>query len=242
MALFEESDNITVDTLVGEGKKFKTVDDLARGKAESDLVIAAREAELNQLREELRNARTTAELLSNANRTPQSARTAEEITPPAPAPSLTPEDLVARITEVTKNLSVQERQTANKEQVQNRLIEVFGTQDKAEEAIAAKARELDVSIEFLQSTALQSPKAFYTTLGIPDSPVAPKALPTVTHGDVNSNGFGDNRSGPKPGTMAYYTNILNTQGPEAYFHPKIQQQIMKEAFQAAKEGRDFYGT
>jgi len=53
MAIFEENtlalEEVTVDTLVGEGKKFKTIDDLAKGKAESDRVILAREQELSQL-------------------------------------------------------------------------------------------------------------------------------------------------------------------------------------------------
>lgn len=241
MALFEAAD-VTVDALVGEGKKFKTVDDLARGKAEADLVIAAREVELNTMRQAMKELETANQLLTNKpNTPPQSERPAEEPKPAASAPSFTDEDLTARIKEVTKGLTAQERREANFAEVREKLIAVYGDQAKAEAAISQKAQELGVSVEFLQSTAEQSPKAFYTQLGITN--VTPNPTASATHGDVNPQAFGlNNRSGPEPGTYAFYQNILKTQGHTAYFRPEVQQAIMRDAFKAEKEGRDFYSS
>lgn len=239
MALFEEAD-VTVETLVGEGKKFKTVDDLARGKAESDLVIAAREVELNTLRQQLKELETANQLLAQKNTPPpQSERPAEEPKPAAAAPSFTDEDLKARIKEVTQGLSAEQRREANVAEVKERLITVYGDEAKAEQAIAATAQELGVSVKFLLESAAQSPKAFYAQVGLTN--VSPNPTPGATHGDVNTQAFGlNNRSGPEPGTYSFYKNILKEQGPTAYFQPEVQQAIMKAAFQAAKDGRDFY--
>lgn len=239
MALFEEAD-VTVDTLVGEGKKFKTVDDLARGKMESDLVIAAREVELNTMRQTIKEQETALQLaLQNKQTPPQSERPAEEPKPAASTPSFTDEDLKARIKEVTEGLSAEQRSAANVAEVKAKLLAVFGDEAKAEQAIAAKAQELGVGIKFLLDSAAASPKAFYAQVGLTN--VTPNPTPGPTHSDVNSQAFGlNNRTGPEPGSYGFYQNILKTQGATAYFQPEVQQALMRDAFKAAKEGRDFY--
>lgn len=241
MAVFDETttiDDVTVDSLVGEGKKFKTVDDLAKGKAESDRVIAARERELAELREELSRRATVEDTIRNLTATPnQSAAPVQEPKPAASAPSFTDEDLVARIREVTQAQSEQQRIQANVAEVANKLTDLYGSEEKANAVVNQKARELGVSVDFLQEVAAKSPKAFFTTIGATD--VTPTGTPSASHSDVNPQVLADTRPGPQPGTYAFYENIRKTD-PERYFKPAIQNALMKDALKASKEGRDFY--
>lgn len=232
-----------LEVLVGEGKKFKTAEELAAGKLEADRVIEARERELAELRAELARRATTEDLINRIQNRPnpppvQSERPAEEQQPAASAPSFTDEDLKARIREATQDLSREEKIKNNVTAVAQKLTEHFGDETKANQAVHAKARELGVDVKFLQDAAADSPAAFYQLIGLS----AASSAPTGVRSDVNPELAATARSGPKPGTYAYYEDIRATQGVEAYFDPKVQQALMRDAFKAAEEGRDFYGT
>ena len=245
MALFEEVtsiEEVTVDALVGEGKKFKTVDDLAKGKAESDRVIMAREQELAELREELKKRETVEDIIQRVTKPP--VQSPMQVSEPQPVPvtsGITDEDLVQRIREVTSEATRAEKIAQNTEEVAIRLVEVFGSEEAANHAITVKARELGVSVEFLQSTAIQSPKAFYAQIGLDALTPTPQSSPRTT-GSILTEALENNHRGPKPGTYSYYQEILKTKGSTAYFDPKVQNQLMKDAFAAAQSGVDFYKT
>ena len=239
MAVFDENTDlldVTVDSLVGEGKKFKTVDDLAKGKAESDRVIAAREQELSELRTELSKRESIEQAIQRLTKPPiQSAEPVLEPKPAANTPSFTDEDLVARIREVTKQESEQEQIKANVKSVANRLIEVYGSEAKANEVVNQKAQELGLSVDFLQSVAAKSPNAFFVTVGLE---VTPQATPAVSHGDVNPQALANARPGIKPGSYEYFEEIRKT-NPAQYFKPATQNALMKAAFAAAAKGETF---
>ena len=82
-----------------------------------------------------------------------------------------------------------------------------------------KAQELGVSVEFLQSVAAQSPKAFLAQLGLDNtSNQAPVVAP---RNDINPRALNETSGRVKEGTYAYYENIRKTD-PKAYYSPKIQ--------------------
>ena len=96
--LDETKDYLT--ELVGDGKKFKDVKDLAKGKAFSDLHIQTLEKTLNQMREELQTRKTAEELINQIALTKPTAnpdRTGDNLPPDADAgkikSGLTPEDV-----------------------------------------------------------------------------------------------------------------------------------------------------
>lgn len=242
MAVFDENTDvttITLDSLVGDDKKFKTPDDLARAKFESDRVILAREREMAELREELAKRKTTEELFEQIKqRTPPVERQATEDQPPAVTPPLTDEDLAARIRAITQQDSVAQRTQKNLEDVTAGLVELYGDEDKANEVVKRRAQELGVPVTFLEDVAKQGPTAFFATLGVQ----SPKGTPGAPRSDVNTASFSENRGGPKPGTYGYYQALAKTMKPEEYFSPRIQNQLMKDAFAAEARGEDFYKT
>src|SRR4029450_8159059 len=86
--LFSDESDINVDPnknyleeLVGEGKKFKTPEDLARGKAESDSFIERLQKELHGLRNELKSRLQLEEVvdrISSASKSPISEQPPRE--------------------------------------------------------------------------------------------------------------------------------------------------------------------
>lgn len=78
--------------------------------------------------------------------------------------------------------------TANEMAVTNGLVEKFGTREKAFEAMQAKATELGVDMQFLQSVSQQSPAAalaYFSTASAPTgNPTTPgNTTPTLPQGN-----------------------------------------------------------
>ena len=114
----------------------------------------------------------------------------------------------------------------NAEQVASRLVEVYGTEEKANEVVRAKAAELGVSVQWLLDIAVQSPKAFFNTTGLetqsrpsaqaPRTEVNPLALKAT---DNSEKGYG---------TKEYFDNIRR-ENPAKYWDPSVQNAIFKAA-------------
>lgn len=248
MALFDNAaEEATIESLVGEGKKFKTIDDLVKGKVEADRTIALREQEMATIRQELATAQATAELLQRSINTPQSRPPVGEPQQAAPAPAFTQEDLAERVKSVMQQTTAEQRKADNKEAAATKLLEVYGDSVKAQAALAAKAAELGVSTQWLESVAEQSPKAFFSQLGLN---ATASGTPGPSRGDVNTEAFSATRPGEgQPGTYKYYQNLMAqkaaTDGQAAaerwFYSPAVQTQLMNDAFQAEKEGRNFMG-
>ena len=85
--LFGNDVTPTAEDLVGEGKKFKTIDDLAKGKAQADTHITNLEKELAELRQDLSARLTVEDFVSRVGK-PRSEsennQVSEPVDPPPP--------------------------------------------------------------------------------------------------------------------------------------------------------------
>lgn len=229
-----DPNTVTVDDLVGEGKKYATLEDLARSRVHADLTIEARERELAEAREEINKRLTYEELVEQLGRKDEREAPRSLEQPPAPAtpanvPTVKDEDLAARIREIQQQDKREERLQANITEVTNRMLQEFGSEAKASEYVASKARELGVTTQFLQDQAAQAPKAFFKTIGLEDQ-VSPPARPSG--GNVNTDAFRTQNPGnaPKPDTYAYFEEMRKTD-PARYFLPATQNKLMKAALE-----------
>lgn len=241
MAIFDETPNTAqpnaaLETLVGEGKKYKTVEDLALGRINADNHIATLEQELAELRSKSSAQGTIEELIRSA----QLARQAETPHSPQPKPADTPptketnvDDLAARIREITRQDREAERTAANLAQVRDRMVQVFGDDTKAAEMVRAKAAELGVSPTFLQEVAAKSPKAFFDQMRLDDAPKNAGA----PRNEVNPVALGVTVQA-KPGTHAWYQELKKS-NLSRYRSPEIQLQMFKDR---AAKGEAFYGS
>ena len=239
-----------LEKYVGEGKKFASVEDLAKAYEHADKHIEKMNNDNSHLREEFEAFRELAtEQLTkriesnNSNRDTLNPDLNDKNQRPEPASSVPPkineDDLNARIAQIVEEKDEEKRLSKNADLAQEVMIKRFGGKEEAQEAIRKRAEELGVSPTWLASSAFQSPRAFFTTMGI-DPDEGPRSTYTpASKSDVNTSRLTEMNSGIKPGTYAYYQEIRR-KDPGRYFSQEIQNSIMRDAIQAANEGRDFY--
>ena len=220
---------VTLEDLVGEGRKYKDPNELAKAYNHADAYInslkakdAEKEAELKVLRD-LVNARS--DKTSNPN--DQQQQQPRQEPPVVDAPQTPQVDLNELVRKELDSARAEERRAANVNKAAEVASAHFGNAAKAQEAIRRRAEELGVGVEWLQNSAAQSPNAFFATMGI-----NPAARPTNTPGynpDVNVNGGrGSKRN------MSYYENIRK-QDVKLYNSAEIRKQMMEDARELGSE-------
>jgi hypothetical protein len=221
--IFDAPEPTAFEEIVGEGKKFKSPEALAEAKLEADRTIAARNEELERHREEIRRQAAEIELLKRpreplAQEPPKAADR-----PVVDEPNI---DLASRIREELRQAQEEDIQAQNIRSVASRLTEVYGSPDKAREVVVAKAEELGLSVEFLQSVASKSPKAFFAQLGLAENTSQNQ---NSSRSDVNTAALANtSSSAPKQGSYASYEQMRKDQ-PKRYFSAEIQNQMFADA-------------
>jgi len=227
------------EDLVGEGKKFKTVDDLAKGKLEADTFIEKLQREQKELREELDKRLTVEAALRHAQ------EAGIRVDPPQPKANDPPParqaenepDIDSRI---TKALEARDRNKATQDNLQTataKLVEVYGTPEKAAEIVKARAEELGMTRQQLGDMASSNPKAFYRLVGLDAKPAeAPKASSWSNPKNPAAMAAVAGASVVKAGTYKHYEEIRRSD-PAAYFSPRVQLQMDKDA---REKGDSFY--
>lgn len=114
----------------------------------------------------------------------------------------------------------------NAEQVANRLVEAYGTEEKANEVVRAKAAELGVSVQWLLDIAVQSPKAFFNTTGLETQSRPPAQAPRTEVNPLALKATDNSEKGY--GTKEYFDNIRR-ENPAKYWDPSVQNAIFKAA-------------
>src|SRR3990167_6487070 len=219
------------DELVGEGKKFKDQEALAKAKLESDKFIDQMKAEAEELRKELKKKLDAEEILEDLKRGVAAANNPAQ---PAKQPETSPEDLGKLVDEKLQERETQRAYEANVFEADKYITEKLGGKAEAMKFIEGKAEEFGINKSWLMDMAGRTPKALYAVLGL-DEP--------------NKAAASDNRTSQQPivqkstvkrentftgglKTKAYYDEIRRT-NPSAYFSPKVQNEI----FKASSEGK-----
>lgn len=201
--------------LVGEGKKFKDAQALAKSKMMADRHITNLETELEETRLELKQrigfqeAMDQLKLLnkpvvnepSNIDTPDQSER--KDV--------LTPEQLEALLERKLTERESKNLQERNQNFVQSELVKHFGSEEIARSEINRKAKELDISPDVLKSMAQKTPKAFLALVV-----EAPRNVNTSVPKSsiVMSNEKTFNPTGSKKQS---YWNNLKKSDPKSYY-------------------------
>lgn len=212
-----------LEELVGEGKKFKTPEELARGKKESDTFIERLQRELAEARQtieqatsELRSRNTVEDTLKTVlQRNSTANNVANQSTENAPeVPTLPDIDslLNQKLTEREKARRMQDNQNL----VRDAMIKSWGPNysQKAKEV----AQELGVGLQYLESIAAENPQAFLRVVGLTNEQTP--VVPNLPNNSV--------RTSVQPGKAergwSYYENIRKT-NPTQYHSVKVQQEL-----------------
>ncbi len=149
------------EELVGEGKRYKTPEDLAKGKAEADRFIAQLRKEKDDAMAELRSRITLEEALAKLQGN-RPAEQPEQGTTPAERPSLTEEDIFNKLEQKLNERDKSKTESENLNQVRAALRENNVTQDD----IKSKAAELGLTEDETTVMAKARPKAFLALFGV----------------------------------------------------------------------------
>lgn len=226
----QEIDN-PYEALVGDGKKFKTNDDLAKAKLESDRFIKQLLSEQAELRQEVSQKATIEEIMTQIKNMsqPSQVQSPHERPQESGTGADTP-DLENLVSQLFEKRTAAEKLNANKTAVHNKLTETWGAD--AQINLNKKANELGVSLEYLARISQESPSAFYRLVGLDAQPKNIAAVPTAVRSTVNT----PINSGSGERTKAHYDNLKRV-NPTEYFSAKIQNQMYKDAM---KLGEAFY--
>lgn len=244
-SLFNDTDNSGFDPnknyleeLVGEGKKFATNEDLAKGKAESDNYIKTLTSRLDELRSDLaatkQDAAARANLeelidrLSNSSNTSNSNNTNNASV--ETTPSFDPKQIEDLIASKIASKDLERKQEDNFKFVMGKLQEKYG----ANYGSALKAQSMDLGLDsaFVDQLAKNHPSVFIKTFGL-DKQEATEQFQSPPRNSRRNDNF--QPSGNQKRTWSWYQNLKKTDY-SAYMDPKTTVQMHKD-YEAL--GKDF---
>lgn len=222
------------EKLVGENAKFKTNEDLARAKVESDRFIERLKQENEGMRKDLTARLRLEELVtklgtqvevrqSASNEDNQGNRERDGVAQPVPT-GLTPEQAEAFF-----NKTITERE--NFKQAQDGIKKIFGPD--YQHKLDTEAKKLGISAEYVNALAKQNPdlfiRIFQGAAVQPDNSFAPPQSSMNT-------AFNANNRNTSQRTRAYYKNLKATD-PTRYLTKEVQNQEYQDAM---KLGEAFF--
>lgn len=220
---------VSVEDLVGEGRKYASVEELAKAYVNADRFIgelksktASLETKVQTYEDVIKNTRTGEE------RKPEQR---QENQPEAPNPEKSAEDFKKIARETFEEISQTERVRRNQERAAERMVEVYGSTEKANQAVRQKAQELNVSVDWLLDTAGRSPHAFEATMGLTN-----RQEPRSDYAPKNDFVPRDPPGKTKERKMSYY-NDLRRKDPKTYWSRETQDELFREA---SRQGDAFY--
>jgi hypothetical protein len=224
-----------VALLVGEGKKFKTVQDLAKGKLESDSFIAQLTQENKALREAALNGGDTsaieakiAELLAGQK---GNGQTTNQTSNQPQSEPLTAEKVLDLLDRREK-----EKQLKNNADYFNQTIaQTLG--EKASDAVMQRLNDLGLDLQTFNHIVATNPQSALKLVGIKPNPTAPTGNIAAKGASANTAAvFSAESNGNTKQNFAYFEKLRKELGAR-YYTPEIQGQLIK----ARKElGADFF--
>lgn len=157
-----------VKEVVGEGKKYKTLEDALKSVPHAQKHINTLEQELAELKEQLAKSKSAEKVL-------------EELTKEkTPTPTAQPVDIDSVIEKKLQEKAVREIAQSNINKVVSTFKENYG--EKAEEVFLNISKETGLSLKYLNELSAQSPEAVFKIAGI-----APKAeIKSVKGSTINT--------------------------------------------------------
>lgn len=214
--------------LVGEDKKFRDHEALAKAKWESDTKYIPRlESENEQLRQELQKRLTAEELVQQLRSANQPPRDPEDLDP-NPVNN-TPDIKNEVLAEVKKLLEREQSKTQaqrNVEIVSNELRSVWGPNFQGK--LATRAKELDLEPDYLATLAEQKPQTFLK-LVLPPKQMSTDYAPPQSSRNVPSNVSGERNN-------AYYQK-MKKENPKQYW---TKANLAQEHRDAVRLGDKFF--
>jgi hypothetical protein len=215
------------EDLVGEGKKYKDNEALARAAIFKDHHISQIETENKGMREDLTGRQRMEELIEkfssvqNSKPDDNDGQPGREVGTPVPA--LKSEDLDQLIEQKLSAKQQQMKREENLATVKTTLSQKLGP--NYSNKLREQAQNLNVSETFLTTIAAENPQAFYRLVGLDAR--QEQGLFTPPQSSVNSSGLGTSPTQLR--NKAFYTK-LRQENPAEYWSVQTQNRIHEDAF------------
>lgn len=173
-----------VAEFIGEGKKYRSVEEALKSVPHAQAHIDTLQKELAELREKAAKASAAEELLDELKRQQTGVQ----------QPTIDPSDILGKVDSLVEQKLQQQKQLetakANQARVADAFRESFG--DKAEEQYVAIANSTGLDVSYLNSLAAKSPEAVLKLAGITASK---QTTASKTASSISTEAF---ISAPKP--------------------------------------------
>jgi hypothetical protein len=153
-----------IEALVGEGKKYSTVEELAKARLEADNFIDTLKEENAELRK-LAQEKATIKDVMDALKSQKTDSNSDSVTP------LDDEDLQKRITELMESREADTTRKANRSEAKKLVSDRLNSSDEEtiNEFVKNKAQSLGMSVDDLWELSEKSPHGFANLTGVSGS-------------------------------------------------------------------------
>lgn len=219
----QNGDNTSpVAVLVGEGRKYKTMDDLAKAYLEADNFIEKLKDENRVYKEEVVKAKTIDDVLKRLQQ-PTDQGTNDSAPPASPATgNIRPEDVAAIVKREITGYETAKQRENNMLKADAAMKKVFG--EKAQEVFNSVANTPETK-QALQALAEVAPDQF-VALFTKGGGASGTSHSTINTGALDLDAIGDRAA--NPGTKDYY-NKLRKESPQKYYSTDVQLAMSKAA-------------
>jgi len=216
--------------LVGEGKKFATIEDLAKGKLEADTHIQRLEGEATLTREQIGELQKKAEKNVTLSELMETMKKANKGAEEGGNPSLDTDSLSKMVKEIMDGEHESQTKSENRRTANSAVLDkVNGDVEAARSYVAERAKQLGMSVEQVQALGEDSPSAFRTLMGIDPSTRLPQPGVTQLPGQAPPRDTATVIEGHH--TKAYYDALKKEMGAVEYWtDDKLQKQYYADAF------------
>jgi len=228
----EKQENVFSE-YVGPGKKYETMEELAKSAIYAQEYIKSVERERDQLREDVTKQNSLESVLDQITSQQQTTSTTQETPSELSQQVSKPEDIASIIDEKVSDLFTKREQEVqaktNRDSVNNTLLQKYG--ERASEVLQAKAAEVGLTLDQIGKMAETSPQAVLAYFK-----EAGSSAPQRTESSFNTSAVDGISNNIKEGTSAYYSK-MRKENPSLYYSDKIQYEMVKKAKEL---GSSFY--
>jgi hypothetical protein len=221
--VIDENKNF-LEELVGEGKKYKDPEALAKAAVFKDQHISRLEAENQAAREELKT-RTTLEEFLDQMKTAREEKPITQETNPDEKPALDETKIESLLEAKLAELERRTKSKSNLDSVMETLSQKWGSTWRTE--LKRRTDELGVGQDFVTGLASEKPKAFFKLLDVDALPEREKTL---------SSRLTSMPSTSSTKNQKYYRKMM-VENPKTYWKAETQQEMFD---QLKAMGDDFY--
>jgi hypothetical protein len=224
----EPNETNPLESLVGEGKKFRDVAALVKSLQHKDEFIEQLKSENNDLRSEVKSRTKLEEAIDRIRSLESNYKPKEENEEDNPrtttSKEVDPEKIAQMAIKHLEARQAEERKKQNAENVKKELVNLFG-EGGYEVALREKMKELNLTEEYVTRLAQDTPQLLidYFRKSAPQ-----RNAPQGTPGSQVNDGFFQNSQQTTKRNYKYYEKMKKT-NPDQYTSSKVQWQMHQDA-------------